>query len=175
MGTNKVAEETVDVLGLQAAASPKDAEYDLVKSLLAAADFRNAADAITEVEIKRGGKYYFTVHLRPLGDDEVRQARKKATTYMKNPQGAKYPPIEKEFNANLFNSWMIYLSTVEADRETIWGNKAVKDKFGLVQNVETIDILLRAGEKASLMDTVAELSGIVDEEEEVAPEEFAKN
>lgn len=162
MDTNK-QENAADVLGLNHAADRKSAEYDLVTSLLAAADFRNTADAVTPVEIRRGGKYYFTVHIRPISEEEVRQARKKATTYDKNPQGAKYPKIEKEFNSTLFNSWLIYLATTPEDQEKIWGNKAVKEKFGLMENVESIDVLLLFGEKSALSDKVIEISGLDDE------------
>ena len=49
MDTNK-QENTADVLGLNNVTDRKSAEYDLVTSLLAAADFRNTADAVTPVE-----------------------------------------------------------------------------------------------------------------------------
>lgn len=162
MDINK-QENAADVLGLNNATDRKSAEYDLVTSLLAAADFRNTADAVTPVEIRRGGKHYFTVHIRPISEEEVRQARKKATTYGKNPQGAKYPKIETDFNSSLFNSWLIYLATTDEDQEKIWGNKAVKEKFGLMENVESIDVLLLFGEKAALSDKVIEISGLDDE------------
>jgi len=162
MDTNK-QENAADVLGLNNATNRKSAEYDLVTSLLAAADFRNTADAVTPVEIRRGGKYYFTVHIRPISEEEVRQARKKATTYGKNPQGAKYPKIETDFNSSLFNSWLIYLATTDEDQEKIWGNKAIKDQYGLMENVESIDVLLLFGEKAALSDKVIEISGLDDE------------
>lgn len=163
MDTNK-QENTADVLGLNNVTDRKSAEYDLVTSLLAAADFRNTADAVTPVEIRRGGKYYFTVHIRPISGDEVRQARKKATTYGKNPQGVKYPKIETDFNSGLFDSWLIYLATTNEDQEKIWGNKAVKEKFRLMENVESIDVLLLYGEKAALSDKVVEISGLDDDE-----------
>ncbi len=167
-------EKAASVLGLDAAAAPKEAEYDLVKSLLEAADFRNSEDSVKEIEIRRNGKFLFTVHIRPLGDDEVRLARKKAITYAKNPQGAKYPPIEKEFNANLFNSWLIYLATIDEDREKIWGNKAVMNKCGLKENVEAVDALLRFGEKSTLVEQISEISGL-NEDTGLEPEDYAKN
>ncbi len=93
-------ENAAEELGLDTATDRKEAEYDLVKSLLEAASFRENEDSIEEVKIKRNGKLLFTVHLHPLSDDEVRQARKKATIYAKNPKGPKYPPIEKDFDYN---------------------------------------------------------------------------
>ncbi len=166
--------ESAEALGLDMASDRRGAEYDLVKSLLKAADFRSAEDTVTEVEISRAGEFLFSVHLHPLGDDEVRQARKHATTYAKNPLGPKYPLIEKDFDPTLFNSWLIYLATTPEDRENIWGNPAVKSKCGLMQNVETIDAILRYGEKAALLETVSRISGIEEDGSELTQEELAK-
>ena len=82
--------------------------------------------------------------------------------------------LKKIFNASLFNSWMIYLATVSEDQEKIWGNPAIKEKYGLMQNVETIDILLRFGEKSALLDQISKMSGM-EEEISFEPEEYAKN
>ncbi len=172
MSTNN--NESASALGLDTASDRRGAEYDLVKSLLEAADFRSSENSITEAAIRRGGKYLFSVHLRPLGDDEVRQARKSATIYAKNPQGPKYPQIEKDFDTTLFNSWLIYLATTEDDREKIWGNPAVKSKYGLLQNVESIDVILRFGEKTMLLDTVSRISGLDEEDGDITLEELAK-
>ena len=88
--TDKFEQNAAD-LGLANAADPKGAEYDLVTSLLAAADFRNTENAVAEVEIRRGGKFYFSVHVHPVSEEDVRVARKEATTHMRDPRGAKYP------------------------------------------------------------------------------------
>jgi len=161
-----------EALDLDVVTDRESAEYDLVKTLMDMADYRNNADSITPVDIYRSGKFMFTIHLHPLGDDEVRQANKKATKYGKNPKGAKYPQIEKDFNMPLFHSWLIYLATTPDDQEKIWANSAIKNKFGLLQNVETIDVLLMSGEKAALVDKVSEISGF---NEDFDPEEHAKN
>ncbi len=165
-------ENAVEALDLDITTDRAEAEYDLVKSLLEAADYRDSADSITPIDIHRSGKFLFTVHIHPLGDDEVKQARKRATKYGKNPKGAKYPQIEKDFDASLFNSWLIYLATTPEDQEKIWGNSAVKSKRELLQNVETVDVLLTSGEKAALVDKVSEISGF---NEDFDPEEHAKN
>ncbi len=172
---NKAA-EAAEKLGLNIATSQKEREYDLVESLLEASSYRDEDndDNCTEAEIKRRGKFLFSVHLHPIGEDTMNFARKKATTYTKNPQGAKYPPIEKEFNGALFNSWVIYLATTKEDQDKIWGNKAVKNKYGLMQNVDTIDILLRVGEKTQLTSLIDEISGFSDEDI-INNEEIAKN
>lgn len=163
------------VTGLENAVDVKEAEYNLVAALMEAANYREDKDLITEVDIKRGGKYLFTVHIRPIGDDEARTARKKATSYMPNPTNRKLPKIEKDFNNSLFNSLIIYYATTDEDKEKIWGNKAIMDKFGLIEPYESIDTLLTIGEKTALADTVVDISGMDIEEEEVSVEEYTKN
>lgn len=149
----------------------EDAEYNLLEALLAAADFEND---VTSVEIRRGGKYYFTVHIRPLSDEETRIARKKSTKMVKNPAGKRLPKVEGEFNDVLFNSWIIYLATTDEDKKQIWGNKAFMDKFDILDPVLTIDKILTFGEKTALADKVAEISGM-DDDDDMTDEEYAKN
>lgn len=163
------------VTGLETAGNTKEAEYDLVAALMEAASYREDKDLVTPVDIKRNGKFLFTVNIRPIGDAETRAARKKATKYMPNPQNRKLPPIEKEFNSGLFNSLIIYYATTEEDKTKIWGNKAIMDKFGLVEAYESIDVLLTIGEKTALADTVVEISGMDTEDDEVSVEEYTKN
>lgn len=159
----------------------KYAEEDLLSSLLAAAAFKNSEEAVTEAEIKRGGRLYFTVHLHPLSDEEIKTARKKSTTYGRNPLGGKYPPIEKERDQRKFNSWLIYLATTAEDRKKIWGSPALLKELDLVEPVDAVDALLLAGEKDRLVDVVTNISGFLDDGEELdsnAPgslEEYAKN
>lgn len=167
--------EERDITGLDQATDRKEAEYDLVKALLEASEFKTDEEAVQEVEIKRGGKYLFTVHLHPINEPDATMARKKSTVYMPNPNGKKLPPIEKERNTAKFNSWLIYLATTEEDQEKIWGNRAIMEKFNLAQPYESIDCLLTLGEKQKLVELVMDLSGLSDDEEEINEEEYAKN
>ena len=157
--------EKRSVTGLDTARDRKEAEYNLVESLLSAAEFKTAEESITEAEIKRGGKYLFSVRLHPISDGDLRFARKKATDMMKNPNGKNLPPIEKEFNTAKFKSWVIYMATTEGDQQRIWGNSQILQKFGLGLPVESIDTLLTAGEKAKLFDLVTKISGMDEDEE----------
>ena len=172
--------EKVNVTGLDEATNRKEAEYDLVTSLLAAADYKNSEEAITEIEIKRNGVYYFSVHIHPVSDKDTRFARKKATIYMANPNSKKLPPIEKDFDTTKFRSWIIYLATTEEDQKKIWGNTAVMQKHDLQEPWESVDVLLAFGEKTKLFDQITEISGLdedgnVDTEEVMDEEEYAKN
>lgn len=154
-------------------------EEDLLSSLLAAASFKDSEEAVTEAEIRRGGRLYFTVRLHPLSDEEIKTARKKSTTYGKNPLGSKYPLIEKERDQRKFNSWLIYLATTAEDRKKIWGSPALLKELDLVEPVDAVDALLLAGEKDKLVDLVTQISGYgEDGEDPDAPdslEEYAKN
>lgn len=162
--------------GLEQASNRKEAEYDLVSALLEAAEYKEDENSVTEVEIKRAGKYLFSVHIHPISEPDLRHANKKATIYMPNPENKKLPPIEKDKDMAKFNSWLIYLATTEADQAALWGNPQVIQKFGLAQPVDTIDVLLTIGEKRKLADLVLEISGMEDDEGvTVTKEEYAKN
>lgn len=163
--------ENKNVTGLNTAENRKEAEYDLVKALLEASEFKTSEESVTEVEIRRNGKYLFTVHVHPISDPDARLARKKATSYMPNPNGKKLPPIEKDFNNSTFKSWLIYLATTPEDQEKIWGDSTIKSKFGLAERWESIDILLTLGEKSKLVDLITEISGLNDDGEEEMDEE----
>lgn len=167
------------VTGLELADNRKEAEYDLVKSLLSAMDYKEDEQNIVEVEIRRNGVYYFTVQLHPISDDDIRFARKKSNIYMANPNGKKLPKIVKDSDETKLKSWIIYLATTEEDQQKLWGNKAVMDKASLMENYESIGVLLTAGEKNALFNKVCEISGLDDEleqdEETMDEEEFAKN
>lgn len=165
MATNE--KETLSVTGLDTAENPKEAEYDLVSSLLEAAGYKTAEDSITEIEIKRNGKFLFSFHIHPVSETDIRFARKKATIYMPNPNNKKLPPIEKESDPVKFKSWLIYLATTEEDQKNIWGNPEVMKKFSLNLPVESIDILLKAGEKDRVFDELGEISGMGDDDGEV--------
>lgn len=168
-------EEREIVTGLENASNTKEAEYDLVTALMEAASYREDEDLLTTVDIKRSGKFLFSVNIRPIGDAELKLARKKARKMMPNPQGRKLPPIEKEFDSGLFNALIIYYATTDEDKAKIWGNKAIMEKFGLVEPHESIDVLLTMGEKAALSDKVVEISGMDLEDEDVSTEEYVKN
>lgn len=167
--------EKKDVTGLDSASNRKEAEYDLVQALLESAEYKTSEDEITEVDIKRKGRFLFTVHIHPISEPDARMARKKSTTYIPNPNGKKLPPIEKELDTAKFNAWLIYLATTEEDQQKVWGNPAIMQKYGLTLPVDSIDVLLTLGEKRKLADLVTDISGLDDDEDNVDEEEYAKN
>lgn len=179
-------ENTEKVLNkMESKVSPKkvkeEQEYDLVQSLLKAAEFKTSDDTIQEVEIKRAGQYLFSVHIHPISEKDARFARKKATSTMPNPAGKKYPPIEKETDLAAFSSWIIYIATTEEDQAKIWGNSAVMSAHGLVQAWESVDVLLTYGEKNALAEQVYKISGLNEDddydedEDETGEDDYIKN
>lgn len=158
--------EKQNVTGLDAAIDRKEAEYDLVKALLEAADYKNDEEEILEVEIARRGKFLFNVHIHPISDAEVKHAQKQAGIYKPNPTNKKLGQIKVDSDNAKLASWLIYLATTEEDQEKIWGNKQVMGKFNLMQPWETIDILLKKGEKDNLLEHVFKISGMDDEDDD---------
>lgn len=158
--------ETKNVTGLNTALDRKEAEYDLVKSLLAAADYKNSDDEILEVEIARRGVFLFSVRIHPISDTDVKYAQKKAGVYKPNPTNKKLGQIKVDQDNAKLASWLIYLATTEEDQEKIWGNKQVMSTYSLFEPWESIDTLLKKGEKDDLLEHVFEISGMNDDDEE---------
>lgn len=163
--------EKENVTGLDMAADRKEAEYDLVKALLEASSFKTDEESVTEVTIARNGKFLFKVRIHPLSDADVKQAQKQAGIYRDNPTNKKLGKVKVDTDTAKLGSWLIYLATVEEDQEKIWNNSAIMKKFGLYQPWESIDCLLKTGEKSKLVDTVLEISGMNDDDEEQMDEE----
>lgn len=165
-------EEKKSVTGLDTAQDRKEAEYDLVTSLLEAADYKTSADEITEADICRRGKFLFTVHIHPLSDADVRQAQRQAGVYKPNPTNKKLGRVKVDQDNAKLVSWLIYLATTEEDQEKIWGNKQVMGKHNLMENWESIDVLLKKGEKDKLFEQVLIISDMDDDEDEEGNEKM---
>lgn len=158
--------ETQNVTGLDTALDRKEAEYDLVTALLEAADYKNSDDEILEVEICRRGKRLFSVHIHPISDGDVKMAQKKAGVYKPNPTNKKLGRVKVDQENDKLASWLIYLATTDEDQEKIWGNKTIMGKYGLMENWECIDTLLKKGEKDDLLEKVFDISGMSDDDDD---------
>ena len=171
-------EEKKDLAGLTKAKASdrKAAENDILSSLLKAANYRNDEDSIKEVDIKRNGELLFTVHVHPIGEEESQKAYKKARIKKKNKKG-QYVYDPENIDDQLRKSWLIYLATTEKDKKEIWGNKEFMQEMDIIDPVDSIDVLLQVGEKIMLVNTIFEISGWADDEDdEIADdEEYAKN
>ena len=164
MATEK--KETQNVTGLDTALNRKEAEYDLVTALLEAASYKTDEDSITEVTIARNGKFLFKVRIHPLSDADVKQAQKKAGVYKPNPTNKKLGKVKVDQENDKLASWLIYLATTEEDQEKIWGNRQIMSTYNLYEPWESIDTLLKKGEKDRLLDQVFEISDMNDDDDE---------
>lgn len=158
--------ETQNVTGLDTALDRKEAEYDLVTSLLEAAAYKTDEDNIVKVNIARNGKFLFAVHIHPLSDADVKQASRKAGVYKPNPTNKKLGKVKVDQENDKLASWLIYLATTEEDQEKIWGNSKIMSTYGLFEPWESVDTLLKKGEKDKLLDQVFEISDMNDDEDE---------
>ena len=167
------------VTGLELASDRKEAEYDILQALLTASNYTEDENCVTEIEMRRNGNKLFDIHIHPVSDNHLKTARKKATTYMANPNNKKLPPIEKEVDWPKLRSWVIYLATTEEDQKRIWGNPAFMKAKGLNEPWESVSTILTAGEKNALFEQVAKISGLDEDlepiEEQMDEEEYAKN
>lgn len=164
MATEK--NETKNVTGLDTAVDRKEAEYDLVTALLEAASYKTDEDSITEVTIARNGKFLFKVRIHPLSDADVKQAQKMAGVYKPNPTNKKLGKVKVDQENDKLASWLIYLATVPEDQEKIWGNGKIMSTYNLMQPWESVDTLLKKGEKDKLLEQVFDISDMNDDEDE---------
>lgn len=166
----KVTDRPVEETGLPGEEEVLKNEYDLMQGLLEAAGYKEDEDLQKRVEIKRKGKFLFAFTVRPLSEDDIRLARKKATKTKKNPAGRNLPDIEVDVDADALRSWKIYFATVENDRNAIWENSELKKKFNVMQGYEMVNVLLTGGEKSAVIDLIDEISGY-----DLDLTEYAKN
>lgn len=177
MATKEKVEEAREAVGMDAVTS-KEEEFDYI------AGFFRAAELITEntqpITIQRDGVKLFEFSVHALTGNDARVAKKKATTRIPNPMNKKLPPIVKEVNEVIYQSYLIYLATTADDRKKYWDNPVFRDKFGVMEGYELIEKVLLPGEKAQVLDHIDTLSGYgfsdVDyEEDEDSDTETAKN
>lgn len=159
---------TVEETGLPEIETVVENEGSLLENLLLASHYKE--DETKTLRIKRGEKIAFSFSIHALSEDDLMQCRKKSTSYQPNPAGKQLPPLEKDFDLSLFRSWKIYTATVAKDQERIWGNKEFMQQTGCLLPVETINLLLSAGEKEAIGNEIDDLSKYG-----VSLEEYAKN
>lgn len=168
----EIKNENENVTGLENATDRKGAELDLIERLFMAAKYKEDAENITEIDITRNGTYLFTLHIHPIGDDDVAKANKEAAIKVRNPNGKHLPKIQADSDKSKYKSWLIYLATTEEDQRQIWGNPALMTRLGIFQPWESVDKLLTLGDKTKLVEKIAEISGLDDDEDEMDEEEF---
>ena len=161
----KKYEEAVEALGLPDEMSA-DEEFDIMAGFLKAAEM--VENKTKKVEIKRNGELLLRFRVHAVTGPDMRRAQKAATSYIPNPKMKKLK-IESDRDQVVYESYIIYLATVEEDRKNLWDNAKLQKQFDVMQAHELIDKALLPGEKDKVLDIINELSGYKaddDEEEE---------
>ena len=100
--TKKTGIQDADLTEEEAKAQLRTYEGDILKGLLAAADFRDDEDNVVPIEIARNGVVLFTFRIRPLSEEEYNLCKEKNTKYVRNKQlGIKFP---EDTNATRYRS-----------------------------------------------------------------------
>lgn len=160
--------------GLETSTDFASDEHTLVAALLEAAEYKTNADETTEIKVKKNGKLLFSFHIRPLSQMEIQAAAKKATKQLPNPAGPKYPTISGERDTTSYHNYLIYAATIDSEKKKIWGNEQIKQRYAIVDDADTVDVLLKAGTKSKVVDAVLQISGF-DGEDVVDEKEYIKN
>jgi len=141
-------------------------EDDILKGLLAAANYKTEEDNIHPVEIVRNGVVLIKFHIRPLSEEEYQTCKEKNTKYVRNKQlGIKFP---EDTNSVRYRSALIYQATIDEDREKIWNNKDAWKELNVLNGIDLIEKTLLAGEKDAVLELVDKISGYTATTEEVA-------
>ena len=151
-------------------------EEDMIQGLIDAAGFSASEEERKNIEISRKtadgeSKVFFRFTIAPLREEQYEQVKKKHTKYVKNKQfGMKLP---EETNSTRYRSQLIYMATVDEDREKLWDNKQIwealrKRGFQIMNGLDVIEYSLKAGEKDRVLEVIDEISGYDSNLEEVA-------
>ncbi len=148
-------------------------EDEIINGILTAAEFKNDESLQRKIQVKRNGKALFEFFVRPLTEEEIQDCRKKVTKRRPDPRGRQFSMIEGETDYVKLRSYKILKATVDRGKGVIWSNKVLKDKLGVLQDIDVIDTVLMGGEKDMITDIIDEISGFG--MAEAALEENAKN
>ena len=141
-------------------------EDDILGGLLAAANFQNDEDEIVPIEIARNGVVLLKFRIRPLSEDEYSKCKNRYTKYVRNKQiGIKLP---EDTDSVMYRNALIYQATVDEDRAKLWDNNEAWRKLDVINGVELIGKVLKAGEKDAVLEKIDEISGYSSVLEETA-------
>ena len=133
-------------------------ETDIVAALLKAASYRKNQETATAT-IKRDGEIMFKFRVHGLDEDEWAKCRRQNLLNRGK--------LTEELNTARFMSQAIYEATVDEDKKTLWQNKDVWQKLGVVTGTDVVNAILWPGEKQKLLDAIAKLSGYDDDLEDI--------
>lgn len=166
MATEKTKIEEIELTEEENKGQLRTYENDILKGLLAAANYETEEENIHPIEIARNGVVLFTFHIRPLSEEEYQKCKDKNTKYVRNKQlGIKFP---ENTDSVRYRSALIYQATTKEDREKIWDNKEAWKALNVLTGIDLIEKTLLAGEKDAVLEKVDKISGYTSTTEEVA-------
>ncbi len=166
MATEKTKIDEIELTEEENKGQLRTYENDILKGLLAAANYKTEEDSIQPVEIARNGVVLIKFHIRPLSEEEYQTCKEKNTKYVRNKQlGIKFP---ENTDSVRYRSALIYQATIDEDREKIWNNKDAWKALNVLNGIDLIDKTLLAGEKDAVLEIVDKISGYTATTEEVA-------
>lgn len=167
----KVAEAQEAIAYVPEEMTPEE-EYDLLSGFLKAAE--NIKEVTKKIEVRDGDTLLFAFRVHALTADDVYAARKKASKTMPNPKNKKLKTVY-DFDQKEYESYLIYLATTAEDRQRVWDNAALKNKFNVMEGHELIDCVFATGFKQRVIEVIDALSGFGEDVEEQDDVETAKN
>ena len=143
MATEKTKIDEIELTEEENKGQLRTYENDILKGLLAAANYKTEEDNIHPVEIARNGVVLIKFHIRPLSEEEYQTCKEKNTKYVRNKQlGIKFP---EDTNSVRYRSALIYQATVDEDREKIWNNKDAWKELNVLNGPPAILYRIRFG------------------------------
>lgn len=173
---SEVKEVDVKMAGSDEKNYIRENEEDMIQGLIQAAGFASSEEERRVIEIARKtpsgeSKIFFKFSISPLREEQYEQAKRKHTKYVKNKSfGMKLP---EETNSTRYRAQLIYMATVEEDREKLWDNRHVwetlrNNGLQIMNGLDVIEYSLKAGEKDKILEILDEISGYESNLEEVA-------
>lgn len=141
-------------------------EDDILGGLLAAAGYADNDAEIKEFNVVRNGGVVLVLHFRPVSELENDKCRKNNSTYKKNKVTGAKTMIDRD--QTRYRSELIYMATTDEDKEKIWNNKEAWKKLNVLNGIDMIDYVLKAGEKERAIEIISEISGFGEDLEETA-------
>lgn len=132
-------------------------EDDILGGLIAAASYKTSEEDTAEIQIVRNGDVVLSFRIRPLSEEEFMKCRKDNTDYKRNRQtGVK---VAERVDAARYRAQLIFTATVDDDREKIWCNRKAWEKLAVLNGIDLVEVVLKAGEKDMIIDKLEEISG----------------
>lgn len=133
-------------------------EETILKDISGVLEAMETVTTYETFEVIRDNRKLFSFRVRGLDDEEIEKCRDQATKTVKDRRLGNLA-VPRDFNAAKFNSLMIYTATHPEDRKTLWDNKTLWEKAGVVTGWQLIDKVLRRAEKDAVIELIEKLSG----------------